>query len=131
MIGQGAQFYSRVALAPASTSHTNINAPKIGQSAARPEAVQRAIEAGDDDETRQVFYTQIEEEIVTKERTETYIEHQYFLREYVIRVSSSQENYIRPLESNLAPIKDEAKARQCRGAMYRSCYSELAAAVLC
>lgn len=51
------------------------------------DTVRKNLLAGLDDKPLREYYTQVEEQSTTKERTETYIQHQYFLREYVIRVS--------------------------------------------
>ena len=53
------------------------------------QAVRRALQEGAADESQREVFTQIEEERNTIERIERYVDHQYFLREYVVRVSSS------------------------------------------
>ena len=53
------------------------------------EAVRKALQEGSADESQRELFTQIEEERNTIERVERYVDHQYYLREYVIRVKSS------------------------------------------
>ncbi len=53
------------------------------------QAVRRALQEGAADESQREVFTQIEEERNTIERTERFVDHQYFLREYIVRVSSS------------------------------------------
>ena len=51
------------------------------------EAVRRALQQGAADESQREIFTQVEEERNTIEKVERYVDHQYFLREYVVRVS--------------------------------------------
>lgn len=62
------------------------------------EAVRKALQEGSADESQRELFTQIEEERNTIERVERYVDHQYYLREYVIRVTCVGE---RSLGQNL------------------------------
>lgn len=45
------------------------------------------------DETQQEYFTQIEEQRITRERVERFVEHQYFALAYVMRVTHLSQNY--------------------------------------
>ena len=69
------------------------------------EAVRRALMNEAADETQQEFFTQIEEERITKERVELICVHHYVMLEYVMRVTCLSLCWV-----NLQPVDEEAMA---------------------
>ena len=71
------------------------------------EAVRTALQEGAADESQREIFTQIEEERNTIERVERYVDHQYFLREYVVRVNHF---YLTPVQCRTSEARHSSES---------------------